>query len=155
MYQHIMAPLDGSEQAECVLPHVETIATSCSVARVTLVRVVEPLRLHGGIETGMSPEARHHLEADSMEVATSYLEERARQLADKGVTAGAEVLFGHVLEQLVDFVVKNGVDLIIVATHGRSGVSRLFLGSVAERLLRASPVPALMVRAPGSIMHRD
>lgn len=155
MYQHIMVPLDGSELAECVLPHVAAIATSCSVARVTLVRVVEPLRLHGGIETGISPEERHRLEADSMEVATSYLEERARQLADKGVTAGPEVLFGQVLEQLVDFVVKNGVDLIIVATHGRSGVSRMFLGSVADRLLRAAPVPVLMVRVPGSIMHRN
>ena len=52
MYQHIMVPLDGSELAECVLPHVEAIAGGCSVNQVTLVRVVEPLHLYGGIDSG-------------------------------------------------------------------------------------------------------
>lgn len=149
MYEHIMAPLDGSELAECVLPHVEAIATGCSVPRVTLVRVVPPLKLHGGAETRLSPEERRRLEADSAQVASAYLAGLARQLSDKGVRAEHEVLSGNILEQLAAYVDRNGVDLIVLATHGRSGVSRMFLGSVADRVLRTASVPVLMVRAPG------
>ena len=149
MYQHVMVPLDGSELAECVLPHAEAIATGCSVARVTLVRVVPPLKLHGGVESHISPEDRHRLEADSVEVASGYLEEKARELGERGVSAGTEVLFGTVLDKLLSYTEKAGVDLIVVATHGRSGVSRLFLGSVADRLVHHAPVPVLVVRAHG------
>lgn len=151
MYQHIMAPLDGSELAECVLPHVEAIAAGCNVTTVTLVMVVPPLHMYGGVETRISPEERKHLEEDSTKVATSYLEEKAQLLSDKGVLVEVKVLLGNVLDQLVDYTSQNGVDLIIIATHGRSGVSRLFLGSVADRLLRHAPVPVLMVRTPGSV----
>ena len=150
MYQHIMVPLDGSELAECVLPHVEAIAAGCNVTRVTLIMVVRPLHMYGGAETRISPEERKHLEEDSLQVATAYLEEKAQMLRDKGVVAEVKALLGNVHDQLVDYISENGVDLIIIATHGRSGVSRLFLGSVADRLLRHAPAPVLMVRAPGS-----
>jgi len=145
-----MAPLDGSELAECVLPHVEAIASGCNVTMVTLVMVIPPLHMYGGAETRISPEERKHLEEDSVEVSTAYLEEKAQLLKDKGVLVEVKVLLGNVLDQLVEYINQNGVDLIIIATHGRSGVSRLFLGSVADRLLRQAPVPVLMVRAPGS-----
>ncbi len=151
MYKHIMAPLDGSELAECVLPHVEAIASGCSVTMVTLVMVIPPLHMYGGAETRISPEERQHLEEDSVEVSTAYLEEKAQLLRDKGVLVEVKVLLGNVLDELVEYINQNGVDLIIIATHGRSGVSRLFLGSVADRLLRQAPVPVLMVRAPGSV----
>jgi nucleotide-binding universal stress UspA family protein len=151
MYQHIMVPLDGSELAECVLPHVEAIASGCHVTMVTLVMVVPPLHLYGGAETRISPEERKNLEEDSVEVATAYLEEKAQLLRDKGIMVEVKVLRGNVLDRLVEHIRDNGVDLIIIATHGRSGVSRLFLGSVADRLLRHAPVPVLMVRAPGSV----
>ncbi len=150
MYQHVMVPLDGSELAECVLPHVEAIGTGCNVARVSLVRVVPPLKLHGGVESSLSPEVRQQLEDDSKEIARQYLEEKARELRDKGVATETAVLFGQVVHELIEFATAHEVDLIITATHGRSGVSRWFLGSIADRTLRASPVPVLMVRAPGS-----
>jgi nucleotide-binding universal stress UspA family protein len=150
MYKHIMVPLDGSELAECVLPHVEAVAAGCNVTTVTLIMVIPPLHMYGGAETRISPEERKHLEEDSVEVSTAYLKEKAQWLKDKGVLAEVKVLLGNVLDQLVDYITENGVDLIIIATHGRSGVSRLFLGSVADRLLRHAPAPVLMVRAPGS-----
>ena len=154
MYQHIMVPLDGSELAECVLAHVVTIATGCDVTKVTLVRVVTPLHLYGGVESRFSPEERKHLEEDSVNVAREYLDKLVEKLKEKGVAAESEVLYGgHVVDEVVDYAKKNEVDLIIIATHGRSGVSRLFLGSVADRILRAAPVPVLMVRAPGSRVH--
>ena len=153
MYQHIMVPLDGSELAECVLPHVESIATGCNVSKITLARVVPPLHMYGGTETRLSPEERQHLEADSVEVATAYLEEKAQPLRDKGILVEVQALLGNVLDELCGFITDKGVDLVIIATHGRSGVSRLFLGSIADRLLRHAPVPILMVRAPGSVLN--
>ena len=153
MYQHVLVALDGSELAECVLPHAEAIATGCSVTRVTLVRVVTPLRLIGGVESHISPEERHRLEKDSMEVSAQYLEEKAQPLIEHGLQVECETLFGNVIDELVEYVANHDVDLIIIATHGRSGVSRLFLGSVADRILRAAPIPVLMVRAPGSEAH--
>ncbi len=150
MYQHIMVPLDGSDLAECVLPHVEALAIGCNVSRVTVVRMVAPLHLYGGVESGLPPEERQRVEADSMGVARAYLDRMVTRLADMGVSAQPEVLFGNIIDSLVDYADKNEVDLIIIATHGRSGVSRWVWGSVADRTLRAAPVPVLMVRAPGS-----
>ena len=66
-----------------------------------------------------------------------------------GVNAMAKVISGKASEVLKDFAIKNGVDLVIIASHGRSGISRLVWGSVAESLLRSLCIPVLMARAPG------
>ncbi len=149
MYQHIMAPLDGSELAECVLPHVETLAHGCNVKKVTLVRVIEPLHMYGGTESRFSPEDRQQLEEDAVKIAKDYLDQIVKRLADSGIKARSEILYGHVAEKLIDYATENEVDIIVIATHGRSGISRWVWGSVTDRLLRASCVPVLMVRAPG------
>ena len=150
MYQHVMVCLDGSELAECVLPHAAKISTDCNVPKITFIWVIKPLKLYGSAESHISPEERERLEADSMEVAAAYLEEKARPFRDQNFLVECAVLFGNVVDQIIDYTEKNGVNLIIIATHGRSGVSRLFLGSVADRILQASPVPILMVRVPDS-----
>lgn len=63
----------------------------------------------------------------------------------------AEVLVGGVAESLADYTETKGIDLIVIATHGRSGISRWVRGSIADRVLRFSPVPVLMDRANGSM----
>ena len=151
MYQHIMVPLDGSKLAECVLPHVESIAGGCNVVKVTLVRAVEPLHLRGGLESRFTPQEREHIDNDSMKVARGYLEQIAQRLQEKGITAQSEVLHGKVADSLLDYAHHNDVDLIIMATHGHSGVSRWMLGSVADRLLRSVAIPVMTVRAHGKI----
>ena len=151
MYQHIMVPLDGSELAECVLPHVRTIALGCDVVKVTLVRVVESLHIRGGLETRIPPEEKQRLEKGSMDKARDYLEHIVKSLKEEGVAAQSEVLHGDVVDKLIDYANMNGVDLIIVSTHGRSGVSRWVWGSVTDRILRAACVAVTMSRAPGCI----
>jgi len=152
MYRHILVPLDGSELAECVLPHVQAIAEGRDDCKVTLIRVVLPLHLYGGVESSFSPEERKRLEADSMKVAEDYLAGVVKHLKDTGIKAELEVLYGgQVVDEIVTYTEKNEVDLVIIATHGRSGVSRWVLGSVADRILRSMCVPVLMVRAPGCI----
>ena len=151
MYQHLMIPLDGSELAECVLPHVRTIALGCSDVKVTLVRVVEPLHIRGGLETRFPPEEKERLEKRSMDLAREYLEKIVGSLKEAGVTAQPEVLHGNIVDKLIDYANTNKVDLIIISTHGRSGVSRWVWGSVTDRILRSACVPVIMIRAPGCI----
>lgn len=151
MYKKIMVPLDGSELAECVLPHVQTMAEAKGVQTVVFVRVVEPLSLtpvRG--ETGwLSDEEMRQLDARSKAVAESYLENLVNGLDYGKVSIQREALVGKAAESLAEYASKNDIDLIIVATHGRSGVSRWVWGSVADKLLRSAHVPVLMVRAPG------
>ena len=158
MYQKIMVPLDGSELAECVLPHVESIAKGCSVPNVILVRVVEPALLptgtlsDGGDVFTEEDAKRIRMATDSAQKATaeSYLDQMVSRLSSEGVNVKAEVLVGKAAETLAEYAEKNDVDLIVMATHGRSGVTRWVRGSVAEKILRSSKIPVLMVRAPGT-----
>ena len=162
MYQKIMVPLDGSQLAECVLPHVEAFIQGCQVHTVIFVRVVEAAspRFLG------APTATSHvdyrqvskyikiIEGERKNAAAEYLQAVVGRLKRKGVKFQKEVLVGNVADQLVDFIVAMNIDLIIIATHGRSGVSRWVRGSVADRILRASSAPVLMVRAPGIMSER-
>ncbi len=151
MYQHIMVPLDGSELAECVFPHLEVVARGCNVEKVTLVRVVEPLHLRGGVETHIPPEERQRLEADAINIAKSYLERVVEHLEQRRLTVESGVLYGKVVDELADYANKNEVDLIIISTHGHSGISRWVWGNTADRILRAVCAPVFMVRAPGCV----
>jgi nucleotide-binding universal stress UspA family protein len=151
MYKKIMVPLDGSELAECVLPHLEAIAKGCKSPEVIVVRTVEPLSVPYGREVAQftSLEEVKAFETHQKVDAEKYLKKVIARLEKNGVNARAEVIFGKAGESLGDYVAKNDVDLVIIATHGRSGVSRWVWGSVADRLLRSVCVPVLMVRAPG------
>ena len=146
MYQNIMVPLDGSELAEDVLPHVETLTSGGNVGKVTLVRVVVPLHFYGGMESRISPEERQRLEASDMDIAKNYLEQVVKRLTDVGIAAQSEVLYGKVIDKLADYADKEKIDLIVIATHGRSGASLSIWGSIANQILRSSGVPVLMVR---------
>jgi nucleotide-binding universal stress UspA family protein len=150
MYKHIMVPLDGSELAECVLPHVLTIAKGCQVPKVSLVRVVTPFKIYGpDLTGGVDPSVLQRLEDESMALARTYMEKVGKKLKADGIDAHTEVMFGGVLEALTDYIDKKQVDLIVIATHGRSGVSRWVWGSVADRILRSAKVPVFMVRPQG------
>jgi nucleotide-binding universal stress UspA family protein len=80
-----------------------------------------------------------------------YLKKLTAKVKYSGVQVDWKVVKGNEAESIADYAKKNEVDLIIIATHGRSGVSRWVWGSVADRVLRSSCVPVLMIRAPGCI----
>ena len=151
MYKKILVPLDGSELAECVLPHVESIAKGCGVQNVIFLRVVEPLYLPSSGEISFSEEDRKRINSESRAIAVSYLSQLVSRAKYDGVNVQSEVVTGKAADSIAEHATKNGVDLIIIATHGRSGVSRWMWGSVADRVLRSACVPVLMVRAPGCV----
>jgi nucleotide-binding universal stress UspA family protein len=151
MYNHIMVPLDGSELAECVLPHLISVAKGCAVPQVTLVRAVPPLKVYSTeFEGSVAIPEMQKIEEQSMANARDYLDKQAALLKEQGLNVAVNVIFGDVLDVLTEFAEKNKVDLIIIATHGRSGISRWVWGSVADRILRSAKVPVLMVRPVGA-----
>jgi nucleotide-binding universal stress UspA family protein len=140
MYQKILVPLDGSELAECVLPHVKAIATGCDVKQLILLRVVEPLRAEIDDEV---------VRKTVVKTAEDYLAKIQAKLNKAGLAVETQILTGIPAETISDFAQRNKVDLIALATHGRSGISRWVFGSVADRLLRSSSVPILLIRPKG------
>ncbi len=149
-----MVPLDGSKLAECVLPHLEAVVRRSEPTPVVLlVRAVEPIAIPYGREVAKiaSMEQLEAFETHNKVEAKKYLKGIVAQLAKVGINAKDDVIYGKAAEVLGDFASKNDVDLVIIATHGRSGISRWVWGSVADRLLRSVCVPVLMVRAPGCV----
>jgi nucleotide-binding universal stress UspA family protein len=157
MYRKILVPLDGSPLAECVLPHVESIARGCAPAQVILVRAVEPFQLPVGDEGyAFNRQEVRRIQKDWDDQKKVQAEEYLNRMGERfkgieGISVQTTVLVGRPVEALTAHAEKQGVDLIAIATHGESGISRWVWGSVADRLLRSSCVPVLMVRAPGCV----
>jgi nucleotide-binding universal stress UspA family protein len=145
-----MVPLDGSKLAECVLPHVEAIA-KLSKASIELVHVIEPIELptRGGI--ALSIDDLRQIELHTKNDAESYLREILERLKLDGIKAHSKLLTGKAADSLVDYIQESTFDLVIMATHGRSGISRWIWGSVAERILHSSSIPVLLIRPPECI----
>lgn len=144
MYKKILAPVDGSELSECSLAHVKAIASGCRVPEVVLLRVIEPLQ-QGSIVAGyigedsllkMQEEAESKIEADLAKLANT--------LNSEGVAVRTAIARGRAAEEILDYADKNNVDLIVMSTHGSSGIVRWTLGSVADRVVRHSPAPVLI-----------
>jgi nucleotide-binding universal stress UspA family protein len=139
MYRTIIVPLDGSPLAEMVLPHVEEIAWRFE-GRVILIRVVPP-------SDGMTDEATLSSRRAMLDEADRYLQGIQGELRAKGIDTHREILEGKVAEAIVDYARRHQADLLAMTTHGRSGLSRLVYGSVADRVLRTAPCPVLLIRA--------
>ncbi len=142
MYKKILVPLDGSELSESVLNHVVTIATSCQVLEVVLTRVREPL--DKSVKKTLDAKIFSQLDEAYHDEAANYLEEIATTLKRKGIAVKVEVLSGKPAEEILTYSQRSGVDLIIMSTHGRSGVSRWVFGSVADKVIRQTEIPVLI-----------
>lgn len=152
MYDKILVPLDGSELAECVLPHVENLAKYKRVNKVVLVQVVEPIVIpFSEYDAGFIADQIADAEKTEKATAGEYLEKIANKMESSGIKTETHVLFGNAAEMLVDFINKNGTELVVIATHGRSGVKRWIWGSTTDRILHHICVPIFVIRAPGCV----
>ncbi len=142
MYRKILVPLDGSALAESVLEHVIAIASGCKVPEVILMRVRFPLERY--VEQTLDIDIVAKLNEAYQEEAVNYLEQVAAGLKKKGLLVNTIVLTGKPAEEILDYTESSGVDLIIMSTHGRSGVSRWVLGSVTDKVIRRSTIPVLI-----------
>jgi nucleotide-binding universal stress UspA family protein len=151
MYTKILVPLDGSERAERILPHVEMLAKSAG-AEVVLLRVVDPTIDEIGPSFYMAGTAQDlELHWDLLEKAEAgaknYMKQKVQALEAKGINARSLVLRGSVVDAIVSQAEEQKVDLVAMASHGRTGLRRAFYGSVANGVLHKIEHPLLLVRA--------
>lgn len=145
MYQKILVPLDGSELAENALTQVRNLAGGGFVGEIILLNAVE-IDLMGLSATHTRSMDLPALRKAHFEKSQKYLEKIESQLSSEGIKVKTESLEGRPAQTIVDYSQKNGVDLIVIATHGYSGMKRLMFGSVALRVLHDSHAPVLLVR---------
>ncbi len=138
MYKRILVPLDGSELAEAVLPHALALAKSTGAELVLLRVAFVP------ILPGIDP---IEVQATAVEEAENYVAAAAKPLQAHGVKVEAKIRYGDPVDEILDHVTRDHIDLIAMATHGRTGLKRVVLGSVSEHVLRRASVPVLLVRA--------
>jgi nucleotide-binding universal stress UspA family protein len=139
--RRILVPLDGSELAEQILPAVTPIASALG-CEMTLLQV-PIIHASGSLTGGWDLPLFETADQD----ARDYLERLASDLREKGIDTSTATWVGPVAESIVDYAQVNDVDLIAMCTHGRTGIARWALGSVADRVLRAGDKPILLVRA--------
>ncbi len=133
--QQILVPLDGSLEAECVLPYLRDLAPKFN-AKVHVLAV--------GI--GQRTRRVNRLLED-------YIAKIAQELRQQDIKAEAAVVYGTTADMILEFAQNQKVDLILMATHGLSGVSRWWLGSVTEKVVSASPTPIMLVQATRPERH--
>ncbi|SDM62330.1 Nucleotide-binding universal stress protein, UspA family [Halogranum gelatinilyticum] len=140
-YEHLLVPTDGSEGARDALDRAVAVATAAG-ARLTVLSVVDSRAFTGGFETGPTlPNIREQLQQYAEDAADALV----RRAADAGVDADSVVTVGLPATEITAYAESNDVDLVVMGTHGRSGLERLILGSVTERVVRTSETPVLAV----------
>jgi nucleotide-binding universal stress UspA family protein len=147
MYGVILVPLDGSERAETILPYVEDIA----LLRQSTVILLQVVELSAAMITpyDMVPYYDADLATKWVEEAKSYLAGLQGELQAKGITVKTLVVQGPVVRSILEIAEQEQVELIAMASHGRTGLGRVFYGSVAAGVLSQVELPLLLVRADG------
>jgi len=143
MYDTILVPTDGSEPAGAAVEHAIDLASNTG-ATLHALSIVDSAAY-------ASLDVSSQSVLDSLEArATEATESIAETAADVGVEVVTEVSVGSPHEQITDYADAVGADLIVMGTHGRTGLDRVLLGSVTERVVRGAPCPVLTVRAAES-----
>jgi nucleotide-binding universal stress UspA family protein len=128
VYDRFLVPLDGSKLAETAAAHAAELARQCS-AELILLRVCS--------------------EKKSLRQAVDYLDKVGQEARREHLKVRCEAYVGEPSERIVRAAVDDGVDLIIMSTHGRTGLARTIFGSVAETVMRNAPCPVMVVRGTG------
>ncbi len=145
MFDKILVPLDGSPLSEGALPPALEVARRFE-ARVILFRTsVLPEHLMVS-PVPVSPATYTEIEQSILDTTRDYLNEMKARHQDAGVPIETANSSGEAAKEILDFAKSQGVDLIVMSTHGRSGFQRWLFGSVAEKVMRHAPCPVLAVR---------
>lgn len=151
MYKKLLVPLDGSELAECALNHVRKLFQDGPVGEVTLLNAVVadiPWRELNVSDVG--PAVAFDYDAfikTFMDRSKKYLASIQSRLASEGINVKTETIAASRPSlTITDYAHKNGIDLIVIATHGHTGMKKMLLGSIALKVLHESNVPVLLIR---------
>lgn len=150
----IAVPLDGSVYAEAALPYAKELARDFD-AELLLVRVAETAQVYSMMSPepvgGASAEAINEVTEQLVSETRDYLEATATAVRAEGFNVKTEALEGFPADQLMALEREMAVNVIVMATHGRSGLGRIVFGSVADRILKNGTTPILMIKPSGEI----
>lgn len=142
--QHILVPMDFSPYSEQALDYALQLAETFQ-ARITLLHVIETPVLAGGAYMGRAISSY----TEQLEVEASRLiNEYAQRVRDRGLLCEAVIDHAVPFQQIVNLASARDVDVIVMSTHGRTGLAHMLLGSVAEKVVRLAPCPVLVTRGP-------
>ncbi|OZI77535.1 universal stress protein [Bordetella genomosp. 12] len=145
MYKHILIPTDGSELAERAVAQGLALARKLE-ARVTLIQVIQPVRASAGESVQLRGTLEEY-EREERGQVDQWLAQAATRAADAGVPCEAVTAVNvQPYEAIVAAANERGCDLIAIASHGRSGLSAMLLGSVTQKVLAHSDLPVLVYR---------
>ena len=144
MYKTILVPLDGSKLAETALPHAESLATRYG-AKLILLTVVSapPISGREPADIGLFQQNMEDLRQE----AEQYLNGLKGEFREKHIQAEVRVGLDPVVSEIVETAETRAVDLVIIASHGRSGLGRFFFGSVAAGVLNRIERPLMIIRS--------
>ena len=143
MFKKILVPLDGSQMAEAALNEVRALAQE-TAAEMVLVHVNVPIASR--YYPGLLPDVGE-IERDMSAESNRYLQRVATTLNDRSIrTSTVQLNDPAVADAILNYADHNNIDLIAMSTHGRSGIGRWLLGSVADRVIHGAKVPVLLVR---------
>jgi nucleotide-binding universal stress UspA family protein len=146
MYQNILVPLDGSDLAECTLIQVGSLVKGGFAEKITLLNIVKIDIPWASMEADI-PFDINKVRGKLMAASKKYLAKVASRLRSKGIKVTTKALEANrPAYTIMDYAQKNGMDLIVMATHGHTGFQKLLLGSVAFGVLNESHVPVLLIR---------
>ncbi len=151
MYKKILVPLDGSELAECALNHVKKLFQDSPAGEIVLLNAVNielPWRALSTEDPGYVVAFDYEaFKKTFFDESKKYLAAVQARLAAEGIKVRTETLEAYgASHTITDYARKNGCDLIVIATHGYTGMKKMMLGSVALKVLHESNVPVLLVR---------
>lgn len=153
MFDSVLVPLDGSLLAECVLLHVTAVAQAFD-SKVTLIRVLDK---HAGGESGQVLDLLNWQIAKTE--AKIYLEKVATRLRESNFQVNEVVLEGMAAESITEFAKNHGMQLIVLSTHGHTGLSKWGISSVTQKIIYGAPTSVMLVRArrpvTGELIMRD
>jgi len=146
MFKRILVPIDFSEPSDAALDHARTLATRFGASLHLLHVAEDPYRAFYSAEVFV-PEIEG-LRDSILEDATRRMKDRLRATERDEGAVTVSAIIGTPAGSIVEYAGGNDIDLIVMGTHGRGGMSHLFVGSVAERVVRMAPCPVLTVRHP-------
>ncbi|MDM0002105.1 MULTISPECIES: universal stress protein [unclassified Variovorax] len=144
MFNHILVPIDGSETSMLAVSKASGLALAFG-SRITLIHVVDNYPFIGvGADYALG---QNEYLAAATSSANAALARGVAALAAEGLHSDQRVIDGHVVhEGIVDTAIAIGADLIVMGSHGRTGIEKLLLGSVTQRVLQDAKVPVLVVK---------
>ncbi len=149
MYKKILVPLDGSKRAEAILPHVEELAHRFE-AKIIFLEIVEPIKFYAPMD-GYVPVYDSFQESHDAAIngAKTHLQSLVTEFREKGIPAETIIEEGPIVSKIIEVSNQEAVDLIAMASHGRTGLAHVFYGSVAAGVLHRIDRPLLLIRADG------